>query len=149
MLVALVPLPEQHAARTPEALGPLPLGRSVLTVVKVLSSSYVWSQFTRRTTSPHSHTPARAARQPDRHRMAHAPRCSAIRRCRYIVEMYFRHDSRSSVDQFSSVQLFPSYFTVPPRAHPSTGSQSGSATRTPGLTQVPSTRSRGLLNCRK
>ena len=30
-----------------------------------------------------------------------------------------------------------SYFTVPPRAHPSTGSQSGSAT--PGLTQVPST----------
>ena len=27
-----------------------------------------------------------------------------------------------------------SYFTVPPRAHPSTGSQSGSAT--PGLTQV-------------
>ena len=33
------------------------------------------------------------------------------------------------------------------RAHPSTGSQSGSAT--PGLTQVPSTRSRGLLNCRK
>ena len=35
-----------------------------------------------------------------------------------------------------------SYFTVPPRAHPSTGSQSGSAT--PGLTQVPSTRSRGL-----
>ena len=38
-----------------------------------------------------------------------------------------------------------SYFTVPPRAHPSTGSQSGSAT--PGLTQVPSTRSRGLLNC--
>ena len=40
-----------------------------------------------------------------------------------------------------------SYFTVPPRAHPSTGSQSGSAT--PGRTQVPSTRSRGLLNCRK
>ena len=42
-----------------------------------------------------------------------------------------------------------SHFTVPPRAHPSTGSQSGSAT--PGLTQVevPSTRSRGLLNCRK
>ena len=38
-------------------------------------------------------------------------------------------------------------FTVPPRAHPSTGSQSGSAS--PGLTQVPSTRSRGLLNCRK
>ena len=33
-----------------------------------------------------------------------------------------------------------SYFTVPPRAHPSTGSQSGSATL--GLTQVPSTRSR-------
>ena len=38
-----------------------------------------------------------------------------------------------------------SYFTIPPRAHP-TGSQSGSAT--PGRTQVPSTRSRGLLNCR-
>ena len=34
-----------------------------------------------------------------------------------------------------------SNFTVPPRAHPSTGSQSGSAT--PGLTQVPSTRSPG------
>ena len=33
------------------------------------------------------------------------------------------------------------YFTVPPRAHP-TGSQSGSAA--PGLTQVPSSRSRGL-----
>ena len=40
-----------------------------------------------------------------------------------------------------------SYFTVPPRAHPSTSSQSGSAA--PGLTQVPSTRSRGLLNYRK
>ena len=41
-------------------------------------------------------------------------------------------------------QLF-AYFTVPPRAHrhPSTGSQSGSAA--PNLTQVPSTRSRGLL----
>ena len=39
-----------------------------------------------------------------------------------------------------------SYFTVPPRAHPSTGSQSGSAA--PVLTQVPSTRSRGPLNCR-
>ena len=35
-------------------------------------------------------------------------------------------------------------FTVPPRAHPSTGSQSGSAA--PVLPQVPSTRSRGLLN---
>jgi hypothetical protein len=46
-----------------------------------------------------------------------------------------------------SVSQSVSYFTVPPRAHPSTGSQSGSAT--PGLTQVPSTRSRGLLNCRK
>ena len=44
-----------------------------------------------------------------------------------------------------------SYFTVPPlppRAHPSTGSQSGSAT--PGLTQSTEySRSRGLLNCRK
>ena len=46
-----------------------------------------------------------------------------------------------------SVSQSVSYFTVPPRAHPSTGSQSGSAT--PGRTQVPSTRSRGLLNCRK
>ena len=35
-----------------------------------------------------------------------------------------------------SVSQSVSYFTVPPRAHPSTGSQSGSAT--PGLTQVPS-----------
>ena len=34
-----------------------------------------------------------------------------------------------------------------PRAHPSTGSQSGSAA--PVQPQVPSTRSRGLLNCRK
>ena len=42
-----------------------------------------------------------------------------------------------------SVSQSVSYFTVPPRAHTSTGSQSGSAT--PGLTQVPSTRSRGLL----
>ena len=43
-----------------------------------------------------------------------------------------------------------SYFTVPPRAHPSTGSQSGSAT--PGLTTNTSTEyslQRGLLNCRK
>ena len=47
----------------------------------------------------------------------------------------------------SQVSQSVSFFTVPPRAHPSTGSQSGSAT--PGLTQVPSTRSRGLLNCRK
>ena len=43
----------------------------------------------------------------------------------------------------SQVSQSVSYFTVPPRAHPSTGSQSGSAT--PGRTQVPSTRSRGLL----
>ena len=40
-----------------------------------------------------------------------------------------------------SVSQSVSFFTVPPRAHPSTGSQSGSAT--PGQTQVPSTRSRG------
>ena len=39
---------------------------------------------------------------------------------------------------WSSVSQSVSYFTVPPRAHPSTGSQSGSAT--PGLTQVPSYR---------
>jgi hypothetical protein len=37
-------------------------------------------------------------------------------------------------------------FTVPPRAHPSTGTGSQSGSATPGLTQVhvPSTRSRGL-----
>ena len=52
----------------------------------------------------------------------------------------------SFMERFQSVKSV-SYFTVPPRAHPSTGSQSGSAT--PGLTQVPSTRSQGLLNCRK
>ena len=44
----------------------------------------------------------------------------------------------------TSVSQSVSYFTVPPRAHPSTGSQSGSAT--PGLTQVPSTRSRHLTH---
>ena len=49
-------------------------------------------------------------------------------------------------NKVASVSQSVSYFTVPPRAHPSTGSQSGTAT--PGLTQVPSTRSRGLLNCR-
>ena len=36
---------------------------------------------------------------------------------------------------------------TPPALHRLAESQSGSAT--PGLTQVPSTRSRGLLNCRK
>ena len=46
----------------------------------------------------------------------------------------------SCLEDLSSVRF--SYFTVPPRAHPSTGSQSGSAA--PDLTQVPSTRSRGL-----
>ena len=50
-----------------------------------------------------------------------------------------RGASRASGSQFQSV----SYFTVTSRAHPSTGSQSGSAA--PDLTQVPSTRSRGLL----
>ena len=44
--------------------------------------------------------------------------------------------------QLKPVSQSVSYFTVPPRAQPSTGSQSGSAA--PGLTQVPSTRSRGL-----
>ena len=39
-------------------------------------------------------------------------------------------------NKVASVSQSVSYFTVPPRAHPSTGSQSGSAT--PGLTQVPS-----------
>ena len=41
-------------------------------------------------------------------------------------------------NKVASVSQSVSYFTVPPRAHPSTGSQSGSAT--PGLTQRPSTR---------
>ena len=53
-------------------------------------------------------------------------------------------------DYYSSVSQSVSYFTVPPRAHPSTGSQSGSAT--PGLTHgteysLPAPG--GLLNCRK
>ena len=47
------------------------------------------------------------------------------------VEMNFACEVSQSV----------SYFTVPPRAHPSTGSQSGSAA--PGLTQVPSVNVRG------
>jgi hypothetical protein len=38
-----------------------------------------------------------------------------------------------------------SYFTVPPRAHPSTGSQSGSAT--PVLTQDPETHRRIRAGC--
>ena len=42
---------------------------------------------------------------------------------------------------YGAISQSVSYFTVPPRAHPSTGLQSGSAT--PGRTQVPSTRSRG------
>ena len=48
--------------------------------------------------------------------------------------------------QLTLSQLFHCYFTVPPRAHPSTGSQSGSqsGSATPGLTQVQSTRSRVL-----
>ena len=54
---------------------------------------------------------------------------------------------RKSSQGKNPVSLAVIYFTVPRRAHPSTGSQSGSAT--PGQTQVPSTRSRGLLNCRK
>ena len=45
-----------------------------------------------------------------------------------------------------SVSQSVSDFTVPPRAHPSTGSQSGSATPGVSNTSVPSTRSRGLLN---
>ena len=61
-------------------------------------------------------------------------------------------NSPDTKSQVSSVRFSQSvsqwfFFTVPPRAHPSTGSQSGSAA--PGLTQVPSTRSRGPLNCRK
>ena len=43
----------------------------------------------------------------------------------------------------SALSVSQTYFTVPPRAHPSAGSSSGSAA--PVLTQVPSTRSRGLL----
>ena len=48
--------------------------------------------------------------------------------------------------QLTLSQLFHCYFTIPPRAHPSTGSQSGSqsGSATPGLTQVPSTCSRVL-----
>ena len=49
------------------------------------------------------------------------------------------HRQSFHVDTLRHVSQSVSYFTVPPRAHPSTGSQSGSAT--PGLTQVPSTRS--------
>ena len=58
----------------------------------------------------------------------------------------------------SSVSQSVSYFTVPPRAHPSAVSPSGSAApgqtqvpsdAAPGQPQVPSTRSQGLLNFRK
>ena len=54
--------------------------------------------------------------------------------------------SRPRLTRSAPVSQSVSYFTVPPRAHPSTGSQSGSAT--PGRTQVPSTRSRGQFRAR-
>ena len=47
-----------------------------------------------------------------------------------------------SPSQTQSVSQSVSYFTIPPRAHPSTGSQSGSAA--PDLTQVPSTLAQSL-----
>jgi hypothetical protein len=48
---------------------------------------------------------------------------------------------------FSFMERFPKSPKQGPAPRSHTGSQSGSAT--PGLTQVPSTRSQGLLNCRK
>ena len=74
--------------------------------------------------------------------------------CLYVsrqIRSLLRNSNKNKTGKESIV----SYFTVLPRAHPSsctnrlwrgTGSQSGSAA--PVLTQVPSTRSRGLLNCR-
>ena len=47
-----------------------------------------------------------------------------------------QHDSEKRQSVSQSVSQSVIFFTVPPRAHPSTGSQSGSAA--PGLTQVPS-----------
>ena len=69
---------------------------------------------------------------------------SVLARCRFggsrahapqTYRIIYRYCTGSLVLLSQSV----SYFTDPPRAHPSTGSQSGSAT--PGPTQVPSTRS--------
>ena len=54
----------------------------------------------------------------------------AGRRCSIYIVVCTLDTQRNSFRLSQSV----SYFTVPPRAHPSTGSQSGSAT--PGLTQV-------------
>ena len=68
-------------------------------------------------------------------------------RCYRVVKRHRGEPGHTRDTRAHTVSQSVSYFTVPPRAHPSTGSQSGSAT--PGLTQVPSTRSRGLLNCRK
>ena len=51
------------------------------------------------------------------------------------------------LQECSEPNLKPLMIHGPAPHRPSTGSQSGSAA--PGLTQVPSTRSRGLLNCRK
>ena len=60
-----------------------------------------------------------------RHATAHFPKFPCV------------HSLLAESSQVKSVSQSGSYFTVPPRAHPSTGSQSGSAT--PGRTQVPST----------
>ena len=78
----------------------------------------------------------------------------AQRRLREVARLVAgrgRRHVRQPRERYSQANFDPrghqtvSYFTVPPRAHLSTGSQSGSAT--PGLTQVPSTctrsRSRG------
>ena len=54
----------------------------------------------------------------------------------FALDFLFTPNHNKNTDG-QSVSQSVSYFTVPPRAHPSTGSQSGSAT--PGLTQVPST----------
>ena len=47
------------------------------------------------------------------------------------------HRQNDSITVGCAVSQSVSYFTVPPRSHPSTGSQSGSTA--PVLTQVPST----------
>ena len=64
-----------------------------------------------------------------------APRQTRNSYCRTCAKLQSSHPTSPAFPVSQSV----SYFTVPPRAHPSTGSQSSSAT--PGRTQVPSTRS--------
>ena len=63
------------------------------------------------------------------------------------IQIDCRVPYRSKVREEDSQSV--SYFTVPPRAHPSTGSQRVRLRHSRSRTQVPSTRSRGLLNCRK